>query len=188
MFESVLFCFENKKYLLKLALVSTFPRLCIPLMVIIDEIHINNEYISSDDSAPLSLFNPCHILRFLTINLWPKLLKLSPWLISIVFRRFKKTPKIIHCLVKYIAGVHDSFWTHACDVDEMNQILRKKFVELYSMPILENVSILDTHVKSFVVVLEYLNILAKISWVCFLLLFTLIVMFIFLTFFYSSQL
>ncbi|KAM7472905.1 hypothetical protein LguiA_011088 [Lonicera macranthoides] len=36
------------------------------------------------------------------------------------------------------AGVHDSFWTHACDVDEMNRILREKFVELYSMPILEN--------------------------------------------------
>ena len=36
------------------------------------------------------------------------------------------------------AGVHDSFWTHACDVDKMNRILREKFVELYSMPILEN--------------------------------------------------
>ncbi|CAI9098734.1 OLC1v1035430C3 [Oldenlandia corymbosa var. corymbosa] len=36
------------------------------------------------------------------------------------------------------AGVHDSFWTHACDVGKMNQILREKFVELYSMPILEN--------------------------------------------------
>ncbi|KAL7137956.1 hypothetical protein ABFS83_10G130300 [Erythranthe nasuta] len=36
------------------------------------------------------------------------------------------------------AGVHDSFWTHACDVDRMNQILRQKFVDLYRMPILEN--------------------------------------------------
>ncbi|KAK7304137.1 hypothetical protein RJT34_15210 [Clitoria ternatea] len=36
------------------------------------------------------------------------------------------------------AGVHDSFWTHPCDVEEMNQILREKFVELYNMPILEN--------------------------------------------------
>ncbi|KVH93691.1 DNA-directed RNA polymerase, helix hairpin domain-containing protein [Cynara cardunculus var. scolymus] len=35
------------------------------------------------------------------------------------------------------AGVHDSFWTHACDIDKMNQILREKFVELYSIPILE---------------------------------------------------
>ncbi|PIN02099.1 Mitochondrial/chloroplast DNA-directed RNA polymerase RPO41 [Handroanthus impetiginosus] len=38
----------------------------------------------------------------------------------------------------HFAGVHDSFWTHACDVDTMNQILRQKFVDLYSMPILEN--------------------------------------------------
>uniref|UniRef100_A0A0D3GJD3 DNA-directed RNA polymerase n=1 Tax=Oryza barthii TaxID=65489 RepID=A0A0D3GJD3_9ORYZ len=38
----------------------------------------------------------------------------------------------------HFAGVHDSFWVHACDVDKMNQILREQFVELYSMPILEN--------------------------------------------------
>ncbi|GLU10284.1 hypothetical protein SLE2022_271030 [Rubroshorea leprosula] len=38
----------------------------------------------------------------------------------------------------HFAGVHDSFWTHACDVDKMNRILRENFVELYSMPILEN--------------------------------------------------
>ncbi|XP_042503767.1 DNA-directed RNA polymerase 3, chloroplastic-like isoform X1 [Macadamia integrifolia] len=37
----------------------------------------------------------------------------------------------------HFAGVHDSFWTHACDVDKMNQILREKFVELHSMPVLE---------------------------------------------------
>ncbi|KAL0897751.1 hypothetical protein Bca101_081712 [Brassica carinata] len=36
------------------------------------------------------------------------------------------------------AGVHDSYWTHACDVDTMNRILREKFVELYSTPILED--------------------------------------------------
>uniref|UniRef100_A0A7C9DLR0 DNA-directed RNA polymerase n=1 Tax=Opuntia streptacantha TaxID=393608 RepID=A0A7C9DLR0_OPUST len=36
------------------------------------------------------------------------------------------------------AGVHDSCWTHACDVDEMNRILREKFIELYEQPILEN--------------------------------------------------
>ncbi|XP_034226012.1 DNA-directed RNA polymerase 1, mitochondrial isoform X2 [Prunus dulcis] len=36
------------------------------------------------------------------------------------------------------AGVHDSYWTHACDIDEMNRILREKFVELYEAPILEN--------------------------------------------------
>ncbi|KAI3516812.1 hypothetical protein L1887_15864 [Cichorium endivia] len=45
------------------------------------------------------------------------------------------------------AGVHDSFWTHACDVDQMNEILREKFVELYEAPILEN--LLESFQKSF---------------------------------------
>ncbi|KAK1319048.1 hypothetical protein QJS10_CPB04g01794 [Acorus calamus] len=45
------------------------------------------------------------------------------------------------------AGVHDSYWTHACDVDEMNRILREKFVELYEMPILEN--LLESFEQSF---------------------------------------
>lgn len=45
------------------------------------------------------------------------------------------------------AGVHDSYWTHACDVDEMNRILREKFVELYETPILEN--LLESFQNSF---------------------------------------
>ncbi|KAJ9554140.1 hypothetical protein OSB04_018185 [Centaurea solstitialis] len=45
------------------------------------------------------------------------------------------------------AGVHDSFWTHACDVDQMSTILREKFVELYEAPILEN--LLESFQKSF---------------------------------------
>ncbi|KAL8251163.1 hypothetical protein R6Q59_034856 [Mikania micrantha] len=45
------------------------------------------------------------------------------------------------------AGVHDSYWTHACNVDEMNRILREKFVELYQTPILEN--LLDGFQNSF---------------------------------------
>ncbi|CAM8991262.1 unnamed protein product [Rhodiola kirilowii] len=45
------------------------------------------------------------------------------------------------------AGVHDSFWTHACDVDEMNRILREKFVELYKAPILEQ--LLESFEQSF---------------------------------------
>ena len=36
------------------------------------------------------------------------------------------------------AGVHDSFWTHAGSVDDMNAILRKKFLELHSQPLLQN--------------------------------------------------
>ncbi|XP_019180748.1 PREDICTED: DNA-directed RNA polymerase 1, mitochondrial [Ipomoea nil] len=45
------------------------------------------------------------------------------------------------------AGVHDSYWTHASDVDQMNRILREKFVELYEAPILENLS--ESFQKSF---------------------------------------
>ncbi|KAK1432956.1 hypothetical protein QVD17_09859 [Tagetes erecta] len=45
------------------------------------------------------------------------------------------------------AGVHDSYWTHACNVDEMNRILREKFVELYRTPILEN--LLESFQTSF---------------------------------------
>ncbi|KAH7840574.1 hypothetical protein Vadar_018774 [Vaccinium darrowii] len=45
------------------------------------------------------------------------------------------------------AGVHDSYWTHACDVDKMNTILREKFVELYEAPILED--LLESFQKSF---------------------------------------
>lgn len=47
----------------------------------------------------------------------------------------------------YFAGVHDSYWTHACDVDTMNKILREKFVELYDAPILEN--LLESFETSF---------------------------------------
>ncbi|KAL6077205.1 DNA-directed RNA polymerase [Balamuthia mandrillaris] len=36
------------------------------------------------------------------------------------------------------ASVHDSFWTHPCTVDEMSLLLREKFVELHSQPLLEN--------------------------------------------------
>ena len=36
------------------------------------------------------------------------------------------------------AGVHDSFWTHPCDVDLLATTLRDTFVDLYSMPVLED--------------------------------------------------
>ncbi|KAK4701543.1 hypothetical protein P7C70_g4683, partial [Phenoliferia sp. Uapishka_3] len=34
------------------------------------------------------------------------------------------------------ASVHDSYWTHACDVDEMSTLLREAFIELHSQDIL----------------------------------------------------
>jgi DNA-directed RNA polymerase len=36
------------------------------------------------------------------------------------------------------ASVHDSYWTHACDVDAMNEVIREEFVALHSQPIMEN--------------------------------------------------
>jgi DNA-directed RNA polymerase len=36
------------------------------------------------------------------------------------------------------AGVHDSFWTHAGTVEQMNGVLREKFIDLHSQPLLEN--------------------------------------------------
>jgi len=35
------------------------------------------------------------------------------------------------------SAVHDSFWTHPCDIDEMNMVLRESFVDLYTKPLLE---------------------------------------------------
>ncbi|KAJ2350913.1 DNA-directed RNA polymerase, partial [Coemansia sp. RSA 2618] len=35
------------------------------------------------------------------------------------------------------ASVHDSYWTHACDVDKMNAILREQFVKMHKQPIME---------------------------------------------------
>lgn len=34
------------------------------------------------------------------------------------------------------AAVHDSFWTHPCDVDIMNRVLREEFVKLHERPIM----------------------------------------------------
>jgi len=36
------------------------------------------------------------------------------------------------------AGVHDSFWTHAGTVKQLNELLREAFVELHSRPLLED--------------------------------------------------
>jgi DNA-directed RNA polymerase, mitochondrial len=36
------------------------------------------------------------------------------------------------------ASVHDSYWTHACYVNTMSDVLREKFVSMHSQPLLEN--------------------------------------------------
>lgn len=58
--------------------------------------------------------------------------------------RTKNYRPLNHLVCCLIAGVHDSYWTHACDVDVMNRILREKFVELYETQVLENVKHLDS--------------------------------------------
>ena len=35
-------------------------------------------------------------------------------------------------------AVHDSYWTHAADIDVMSESLREQFISLYRMPLLEN--------------------------------------------------
>jgi DNA-directed RNA polymerase len=29
------------------------------------------------------------------------------------------------------ASVHDSYWTHACDIDEMSKVIRRTFIKLH---------------------------------------------------------
>jgi DNA-directed RNA polymerase len=36
------------------------------------------------------------------------------------------------------AAVHDSYWTHACDTDQLRDILKEEFIHLHKEPILEN--------------------------------------------------
>lgn len=36
------------------------------------------------------------------------------------------------------ASVHDSYWTHACDVEIMNEVLRDQFIALHSNNIMKN--------------------------------------------------
>jgi DNA-directed RNA polymerase, mitochondrial len=43
------------------------------------------------------------------------------------------------------ASVHDSYWSHACDVTKMNKILREEFVRLHSSPLIEE---LDENFRS----------------------------------------
>lgn len=51
-----------------------------------------------------------------------------------------KTALRCHKLGIEFAAVHDSYWTHACDIDVMNKILREEFVDLHSQPLLEDLS------------------------------------------------
>jgi DNA-directed RNA polymerase len=39
----------------------------------------------------------------------------------------------------HFSAVHDSYWTHPCDIEEMNVVLRECFIDLYTRPLLEEV-------------------------------------------------
>lgn len=47
------------------------------------------------------------------------------------------TARECHARGLAFAGVHDSFWTHAADVDTCRDVIREQFVELYREPLLE---------------------------------------------------
>jgi DNA-directed RNA polymerase len=42
------------------------------------------------------------------------------------------------------ASVHDSYWTHACSIDHMSEIIRDTFIALHSSDVLEK---LQTEVR-----------------------------------------
>jgi DNA-directed RNA polymerase len=50
---------------------------------------------------------------------------------------YKKKKNKVHEMGLTFASVHDSFWTHAGDVEEMSKVLRESFVRLHSEPILQ---------------------------------------------------
>lgn len=53
------------------------------------------------------------------------------------------------------ASVHDSFWTHACDVDTMNKILREQFVKLHEGDIIKNLKKeFDERYKNFIEIVK----------------------------------
>lgn len=45
------------------------------------------------------------------------------------------------------AGVHDSYWAHASDINAMNRILRGQFIELHGSPLITNLH--DNFVKRY---------------------------------------
>ena len=45
------------------------------------------------------------------------------------------------------AGVHDSYWAHASDINAMNRILRGQFIQLHGSPLIINLH--DNFVKRY---------------------------------------
>lgn len=88
--------------------------------------------------------NVCFVTVFLILGF------LSSWkcnldiFVFIVTSEFLESFLSCQQITVFFPGVHDSYWTHAGDVELMNVLLRKNFVKLYKQPILENVSFCNT--------------------------------------------
>lgn len=53
------------------------------------------------------------------------------------------------------AAVHDSYWTHACDVDTMNVILREQFIKLHEVDLIERLKDeFDERYKNYLQILK----------------------------------
>lgn len=59
---------------------------------------------------------------------------------DVAVRLMQQLTRLLHRAGLAFAGVHDSFWTHAGTVDEMNRLLREAFVELHSRPLLQELA------------------------------------------------
>lgn len=56
------------------------------------------------------------------------------------------------------ASVHDSYWTHACDIDVMSRFIRDTFVRLHSLDVLEKLEQEvgpATHLTPFPILIQY---------------------------------
>lgn len=59
---------------------------------------------------------------------------------GVPMRRMQQLTRLLYRAGLAFAGVHDSFWTHAGSVDDLNRLLREAFVELHSRPLLQELA------------------------------------------------
>jgi len=60
------------------------------------------------------------------------------WIHSIDATHMLMTAEQCHAEGIRFAAVHDSYWSHAADIDQMNIILRDQFIALHELPLLES--------------------------------------------------
>jgi len=57
---------------------------------------------------------------------------------SHLMRTAIKAHNAVRAVTIAFAGVHDAFWTHLADMDDLSRIIRETFVELHSTPLLDD--------------------------------------------------